>query len=160
NSRDVYITNVVHCRPPDNRTPTREEIKACRKYLEGEFHAVKPKYVLLLGNVALQGVLGRSGITKYRGRIWEKDGVTYLATFHPAAGLRQPRYIRVIEVDINRFAKLARGELKPPAEFRWTLVNDPSSLRECVLHVSQSDSVSLDVVTSGLNPLYPEGQIW
>src|SRR5690606_40525952 len=44
NRRDVYITNVVHCRPPDNRTPTREEIKACRKYLEGEFQAVKPKY--------------------------------------------------------------------------------------------------------------------
>lgn len=160
NRRDVYITNVVHCRPPDNRTPTREEIKACRKYLEGEFQAVKPKYVLLLGNVALQGVLGRSGITKYRGRIWEKDGVTYLATFHPAAGLRQPRYIRVIEADIKRFAKLARGELKPPAEFRWTLVNDTSRLRECVRDIAQSDAVSFDVETSGLDPMAPGGQIW
>jgi len=160
NRSDVYITNVVHCRPPDNRTPTREEIKACRKYLEDEFRVVKPKYVLLLGNVALQGALGRSGITKYRGRVWEKDGVTYLATFHPAAGLRQPRYLRVFEADIKRFAKLARGELKPPAEFRWTLVNDTATLRECVRDIAQSDAVSFDIETSGLDALAPGGQIW
>jgi len=159
NRNDVYITNVVHCRPPDNRTPIREEIKACRKYLEDELQAVKPKYVLLLGNVALQGALGRSGITKYRGRLWEKDGVTYLATFHPAAGLRQPRYIQVIEADIKRFAKLAKGGLKPPAEFRWTLVNDTASLRECVRDIAQSDAVSFDIETSGLDPLAPGGQI-
>jgi len=68
-SRDrVYITNVVHCRPPDNRTPTKDEIQACKKYLQAEMDLVKPKYVLLLGNVALQGVLGRSGIRSTEGR--------------------------------------------------------------------------------------------
>jgi len=160
NRSDVYITNVVHCRPPDNRTPTREEIKACRKYLEDEFQTVKPKYVLLLGNVALQGVLGRSGITKHRGRLWEKEGVICLATFHPAAGLRQPRYIPVIEADIKRFAKLVKGELKPPAEFRWTLVNDTAALRECICDIAQSDAISFDIETSGLDSLAPGGQIW
>jgi len=64
---DVYITNAVHCRPPDNRTPKGKEINACKKWLDYEMAMVKPKYVLLLGNTALQSTLKIKGIKALRG---------------------------------------------------------------------------------------------
>jgi len=149
---DVYITNVVHCRPPGNRTPTRQEIKACRKYLGAELDLIKPKYVLLLGNIALQGTLGHSGITKYRGKTLSKDGITYLPTFHPAAGLRKPDLIPVIKTDIGRWAKMVRGELITPREFRWRLVNSSADLQECLTDISISKQISFDIETSDLDP--------
>src|SRR3990172_4043915 len=64
---EVYVTNVVKCRPPDNRKPERVEWEACRKYLEREARAVRPRFVLLMGNLALQAIARKSGITKHRG---------------------------------------------------------------------------------------------
>lgn len=159
-SRDkIYITNVVHCQPPDNRTPTKSEIQACKKYLQAEMDLVKPKYVLLLGNVALQGVLGRSGITKYRGEIFEQDGVQYLPTLHPAAALRQPKYMPVIKADINRFARLVKQTLTLPNDFKWKLVQSPEYLRQCIDDIMSSDRISFDVETRGFNPLAPDATI-
>lgn len=159
-SRDkVYITNVVHCRPPDNRTPTKDEIQACKKYLQAEMDLVKPKYVLLLGNVALQGVLGRSGITKYRGEIFEQDGVQYLPTLHPAAALRQPKYMSVIKADINRFARLVKQTLTLPDDFKWRLVQSSEDLRQCIDDIMSSDRIAFDLETGGINPLAPDATI-
>ena len=84
----MFITNAVACRPPDNRTPKKKEIQACRKWLNYQIALVKPKYVLLLGNVPLQAVLGLKGIKSLRGRPIEKNGVVYLPTFHPSYILR------------------------------------------------------------------------
>lgn len=150
---EVYITNVVHCRPPENRTPTRGEIKSCKKYLLEEIKLVKPSHILLLGNTALQGALGRSGITKYRGKIFQKEGISYLATFHPAAGLRQPAHIPVIQTDINRFSGMVRGSLKTPDKFRWKTVLTLNDLKQCLRDISRSNQASFDLETSGLNPL-------
>ncbi len=86
--KDVYITNVVKCRPPENRTPTPEEIKSCKKYLERQFDIIRPKVVLILGSTALKAILGEEKITKVRGEGVELDGVIYFPTFHPAAVLR------------------------------------------------------------------------
>ena len=65
---DCYITNAVKCRPPDNETPGRAEVKSCATYLADEIDKVKPKVIISLGNTALQALTGRSGITKHRGR--------------------------------------------------------------------------------------------
>lgn len=149
----IYITNVVHCRPPGNRTPSKEEIQACKKYLQAEMDMVKPKYVLLLGNVALQGVLGKSGITKYRGEIFEQNGIQYLPTLHPAAALRQPKYMSVIQADINKFANLIKNTLNLPRDFKWKLAQNTNDLKQCVRDILNSDRISFDVETSGRFPL-------
>lgn len=108
---DFYVTNAAKCRPPNNRTPTRGEIKICSStYLPREIDTVRPDLVLLLGNAALQACLGRSGITKYRGQVYEAHGTKYFPTFHPAAVLRNPRYGPDVQADLKRFARLARGE--------------------------------------------------
>lgn len=86
---EVYITNIVKCRPPNNRNPEKDEAEACNEYLKTQIELVKPEVIVLLGSVALKNILGEEyGITKVRGNWIEKDGIKYLPTFHPAALLR------------------------------------------------------------------------
>ena len=86
---EVYIANIVKCRPPNNRNPEYEEAEACKEYLESQVNLVKPEIIVLLGSVALKNILGKEyGITASRGKWFEKDGIKYLPTFHPAALLR------------------------------------------------------------------------
>ena len=86
---EVYIANVVKCRPPGNRNPETDEINACKKFLKSQIKLVNPEIIILLGSVATEEILGEEySITKIRGTIIEKDGRIYLPTFHPAALLR------------------------------------------------------------------------
>ena len=86
---NIYIANIVKCRPPNNRTPLKEEAISCLDYLRNQVMIVKPKIIVLLGNTALKNILGEEyGITSTRGNWFEKKGIKYLPTFHPAALLR------------------------------------------------------------------------
>ena len=85
----VYICNVVKCRPPQNRVPTPEEAAACLPYLRAQCSLVRPKVIVLLGATAARAVLGdQIRITRDRGRWVEKKGVWFMPTYHPAALLR------------------------------------------------------------------------
>lgn len=86
---EIYIANVVKCRPPGNRNPEQDEILSCKCFLESQINLVKPQIIVLLGSVALKSILGEDyGITASRGSWIEKDGIKYMPTFHPAALLR------------------------------------------------------------------------
>lgn len=86
---EVYIANIVKCRPPANRNPENDEAFACLNYLRNQVILVKPKIIVLLGNVALKNILGKEyGITASRGKWVEKKGILYMPTWHPAALLR------------------------------------------------------------------------
>lgn len=86
---EVYIANIVKCRPPFNRNPEQDEEHACLDYLRNQVILVKPKIIVLLGSVALKNILGPEyGITASRGKWIEKRGICYMPTWHPAALLR------------------------------------------------------------------------
>ncbi len=86
---EIYIANVVKCRPPSNRNPEDDEAFACLNYLRNQVMLVKPEIIVLLGNVALKNILGKEyGITTSRGKWIEKKGIMYMPTWHPAALLR------------------------------------------------------------------------
>ncbi len=86
---EVYIANIVKCRPPQNRNPESDEAVACMDYLRSQVMLVKPKIIVLLGSVALKNILGNEyGITASRGKWIEKNGILYIPTWHPAALLR------------------------------------------------------------------------
>lgn len=86
---DVYIANIVKCRPPANRNPEKDEAIACMDYLRSQVMIIKPKIIVLLGSVALKNILGEEyGITASRGKWIEKKGILYMPTWHPAALLR------------------------------------------------------------------------
>ena len=86
---DVYIANIVKCRPPQNRVPEQDEADGCLNYLRNQVILVKPKIIVLLGSTALKNILGKElSITACRGKWIEKKGIFYLPTWHPAALLR------------------------------------------------------------------------
>lgn len=86
---EIYITNIVKCRPPANRVPEEEEATACLDYLRNQVVLMKPKIIVLLGSTALKNILGKEyGITSARGKWLERKGILYMPTWHPAALLR------------------------------------------------------------------------
>ena len=107
---NVYIANIVKCRPPGNRNPSEEEMEACLDHLSNQVMLIKPRVIVLLGSVALKCILGREYyITKCRGKWVEKRGIRYMPTYHPAAVLRDEskyddfvRDLRVVIADSKR----------------------------------------------------------
>jgi uracil-DNA glycosylase family 4 len=82
---DVYITNIVKCRPPNNRVPEKDEISTCLQYLRKEIQIISPTVVCILGATALQSLLNLKNLQKYHGQIITHDNITYFITYHPAA---------------------------------------------------------------------------
>ena len=102
---EVYITSVVKWRPPDNRKPLKDEVAACMPFLERQISIIQPKFIVLLGNTALNSVLDHEmKIGMVHGTVIEKNGRRYYPTYHPAAGLRATRWKKALEQD---FAQLA-----------------------------------------------------
>ncbi|MDF2422435.1 MAG: uracil-DNA glycosylase [Nitrosopumilus sp.] len=97
---DVYITNIVKCRPPKNRVPTTIERETCQEYLKQEIAIIKPKIICILGNTAFNSLLGGSEITKFRGKLVRKDGQMYFLSLHPAATIYNQELIIVLKKDI------------------------------------------------------------
>ena len=103
---DVYITNTVKCRPPDNRDPLPVELAACRKYLDRQIEVISPKVIVTLGRHALTSFLPNETISKARGRPRSVKGTTLFPIYHPAAALYQQSLRKVIEEDIMKLPAL------------------------------------------------------
>ena len=104
----VYITNIVKCRPPNNRVPTTNERETCKDYLKKEIEIIKPKIICILGNTAFGSLLDGKEITKYRGKIVRKDNQLYFLTVHPAATIYNQKLIDVLKNDIEKLFKLIK----------------------------------------------------
>jgi uracil-DNA glycosylase family 4 len=110
---DVYICNVVKCRPPENRTPRPEEAIACSRFLIPQLHAVSPKVVVALGRCAAQALGVAEATGSWRGRWGEFQGIPVLPTYHPAFLLRTPEQKRTVWEDLQLvMARLGRAPQK------------------------------------------------
>ena len=85
---DVFISSVLKCRPPNNRTPTQSERETCRPYIEKQIELINPRVIVLLGGTAISSMVGPWKVTESHGTFFEADGRAYFMTFHPAAALR------------------------------------------------------------------------
>lgn len=100
---DVYICNIVKCRPPNNRNPEPDEIEACEPFLVKQLEAIKPKLIIGLGNVAVKTLLKtKEGITSLRGNWKTYHGIPLMPTFHPAYLLRNPADKKLVWEDIKK----------------------------------------------------------
>ena len=109
---ELYIANVVKCRPPGNRNPEEDEAMACLDYLRNQVILVKPKIIVLLGSIALKNILGKEyGITASRGKWLEKKGIWYMPTWHPAALLRDDMkkidFVRDFQKVLEKFKEIS-----------------------------------------------------
>ncbi|MBT3573383.1 MAG: uracil-DNA glycosylase [Nitrosopumilus sp.] len=114
---EVYITNIVKCRPPKNRVPTTDERNTCQNYLEKEIEIINPKIICILGNTAFNSLLNGNEITKFRGKIAKKNNQLYFLSVHPAATIYNQKLISVLKKDMRKLFKLTK-ELKNGKEIK------------------------------------------
>jgi uracil-DNA glycosylase family 4 len=104
---DVYICNILKCRPPNNRKPLPEEAEHCIPYLRKQVELIQPKLILCLGLTAAENLLGtRESLTQLRGRVLSYEGIPMMVTYHPAALLRNPNWKRPAWDDVQAVRKL------------------------------------------------------
>jgi DNA polymerase len=113
----VFITNVVKCRPPNNRDPLPGEIDACRKHLQRQIELIQPRVIVSLGRYSLAWFSPREAISKVHGQAKVKDGVYFIPMYHPAAALHAGNMRKVIEEDFRKIpAVLNRAREAPPEQ--------------------------------------------
>jgi uracil-DNA glycosylase len=106
---DVYICNVVKCRPPGNRTPEKDEVDACSPFLFRQLEAIGPRLICCLGAPAARTVLGlKEGMLKIRGRFYDYGGAKAIATVHPAYVLRNPREEKILREDFEKIREFLK----------------------------------------------------
>lgn len=120
--KSIYITNVVKCRPPNNRVPSNVERESCADYLKWEIDIIKPKIICIMGNTALGSILDKTQITKYRGKLIKKNDTLYFVTIHPAATIYRQELGDVLNSDIVKLfhiiEQLKNNEkVKPDIEY-------------------------------------------
>ena len=102
----VYITNVIKCRPPGNRDPLPEEVEACKSYLDQQIELIQPKLVVTLGRFSMARAFPKARISRIHGQPRKISGVIYYPMYHPAAALHQPSLRPIVEDDMRRIPEL------------------------------------------------------
>jgi DNA polymerase len=106
NRQQVYIANVIKCRPPDNRDPLPTEIQNCCQWLDSQIEIIKPKMIVTLGRYSMARYFPGKSISKIHGTAVKSDNVIYYAMYHPAAALHQQSLRQAIEADMLKIPKL------------------------------------------------------
>ncbi len=145
---DIVITNLVKCQPPANRDPSIEEMEACEIFLEKELSAYEPKVVLTLGAFSTRHFLGDVKISEVRGYVFEKENYRVVPTFHPAAVLRRPELVSLLQADINKVFTLDSGTKRSHnPDYRYF-----EDFDEVISALSRCDEFAFDLETDGLDP--------
>lgn len=113
---DVYIANIVKCRPPNNRQPEEDEAKICIAFLKRQIQLLRPKAIVVLGATPLRDLLGKTGITRMRGKWLEYEGIKVMPTFHPAFLLRNPPAKREVWEDLKQVMRFLGKDPAQPAQ--------------------------------------------
>jgi uracil-DNA glycosylase len=112
---DVYITNVLKCRPPMNRDPMPNEVEACSPYLKRQLELVQPKVVLILGRHALERLMpGQGSISRIHGSLIKRGDIAYVPLYHPAAALHNGSLVADLERDFDSLKRYLDQLLAPP----------------------------------------------
>ncbi|MDZ7372547.1 MAG: uracil-DNA glycosylase [candidate division KSB1 bacterium] len=115
--QEVYIANVLKCRPPGNRDPLAEEVAQCLPYLRRQIEIIRPKLLVCLGRIAAQALLDvLTPLNRLRGPVWEFHGIPMLVTYHPAAVLRTPSLYEAAIADLRRAVQLHRQIVEREAQ--------------------------------------------
>ncbi len=156
----TYITNLVKCRPPNNRTPTPAEIKACRPYLDEEIAQINPDFVVTAGVPATKTLFrGKAKINEVHGEVIENEKVPYrgMPLFHPAYTMRDPSKLPGLKNDIERLARLLKNELRNDTVV-WKVVRK-GNLKVFLEEFEEANEFAFDCETSGIFSFDPDGYI-
>ena len=113
---DVFVANVIKCRPPNNRDPLPEEIATCEPFLTEQIRGIRPKLIVTLGRFALQYFLPGASISRARGKPVRREPYLLYPVYHPAAALRQGKLLQVLRDDFRRIPPIVADAERPSAE--------------------------------------------
>lgn len=113
--KDVYITNVVKCRPPQNRDPQPDEIQACSDWLDSQINLIKPRVIVTISRYAMTRWFSEKKISEIHGRARRFGDLVVVPMYHPAAALHQPSLRRVLEEDFGRLPEYIKNPSKVPS---------------------------------------------
>lgn len=126
---DIFITNIVKCRPPQNRTPLTDEIAACNDWLSAQIALIDPKFIVPVGGPSLQTLVSKTlRITKARSQVFRKDGILFIPILHPSAALRAPETMKLFLEDLANLRGFLGREI---AESEITEVDERPKKTEC-----------------------------
>ncbi len=109
---DIFITNIVKCRPPQNRTPLTDEIAACNDWLSAQIALIEPKFIVPVGGPSLQTLVSKTlRITKARSQVFRKDGILFIPILHPSAALRAPETMKLFLEDLQNLKDFLSREI-------------------------------------------------
>jgi DNA polymerase len=119
--QDVFITNVIKCRPPGNRDPLPEEIRSCEPYLDRQIGLIQPTVVVTLGRFSMARAFPKARISRIHGEPRKIEGIVYYPMYHPAAALHRPSLRGTVEADMRRIPELLEradqiAECAPPPQ--------------------------------------------
>lgn len=157
--RKIFFTGATKCRNFD-RDASNADIKTCRSYLDDEISLVRPKWILTLGNEALLAATGKSGITKYRGQVFDRDdGSKVVPTISPSAVKRNPGQLQGFLADLHFFAARVDGREYGVPEPTILDVRDRDTLKRAVALLQKTDECSYDVETVGDGEWAPDAKV-
>ncbi len=133
---DVFVTNVIKCRPPNNRDPEPDEIAACEPYLAKQLRGIRPKLVVPLGRFAMNYFLPRATIGRSHGQVVQSGDWLIFPVYHPAAGLRQTRMLNVLREDFRRIPEILTNAQRP-------VLRDPDTQLTKAMKTTQGQQLSL-----------------
>ena len=113
NRRDVFITNVIKCRPPGNRDPKVEEVEACKHFLDQQIELITPRVVVTLGRHSMARAFPDEKISFVHGQARQVGEQIFVAMYHPAAALHQPSLRGIVESDFGRLRDILDGKIQP-----------------------------------------------
>lgn len=155
---DLFYSAAIKCRNFEQNA-SNVDIKACRKYLEAEIKALKPKWILAMGNEALLATTGHSGIMKYRGRVVDREGYSVFPTISPASVQRNPGQRQAYIAELRLFvAQVFDKQAKvPPPKLRF--IDSKEKVAQLVKWLDKAELISYDIETKGRDEFDPDGVI-
>ena len=124
---EVFVTNVVKCRPPNNRDPERDEMASCEPFLSEQIGGIRPKLIVTLGRFAMQYFVPGAAMGRSHGKVIEQGGRRIYPVYHPAAALRQGALAQVLRADFERIPALLASSERPPARAAVVKAEDAST---------------------------------
>jgi uracil-DNA glycosylase family 4 len=145
--QQVFITNVLKCRPPQNRDPMPNEAEACLPYLRRQFTLVRPKAVVILGRHALERMLpGVGSISRVHGRIFMRSGVAFMPCYHPAAALHNGGLLADLQRDFDRVREYLDRLLAQPEAAAELAVEEPEARPQTPAPAPQPEPEQLPLI--------------
>src|SRR6478735_8065176 len=157
---EIYFTQVIKCKTFEINS-TNTEVKRCAaEYLEPEIAMIKPKFILTMGNEALLGTAGKSGITKYRGRVIERaDGVKVIPTVSPSAVKRNPGQMPAYLADLRLFVNKVKNRDIGIAEPKYIVGDTKEKFRKILRILDMTEEIDIDIETTGGEYYEPDSKM-